>query len=428
MTDIIIIGTGAAGLAAARVASKEGKSVTVLEARPRAGGRINTLHKQDFSTPVEAGAEFIHGSLPHTTSLLKEANISFYESDGATWNVNKGKLEEGDMFPEEWEEFLEKLKQLKHDMSIAEFLDQHFQEQKYDSLHNAIIRFVQGYDAADANQASALALREEWSSEENLTGYRPRGGYSLLIDFLLQECRKQGVAFHFENEVKYIQWKAGSVEVTTQQGERYISKKILITIPPAVLKSGSIKITPAIEKHMESIHAIQTGGVIKFLVEFKEAFWEQKNAAPYRSMPNLNFIFSDAPIPTWWTQHPISIPLLTGWLAGPKALDNQKNDEALLQEAAESLSYIFGCTIDQLKNQIKAMRVINWVADPFSKGAYAYKTVNTSSALEVLSQSVNHTLYFAGEAFYSGAEMGTVEAALASGTTVAKKMLLENPV
>ncbi|SKC75053.1 flavin monoamine oxidase family protein [Ohtaekwangia koreensis] len=428
MTDIIIIGAGAAGLTAARVASKEGKSVTVLEARPRAGGRINTLHEQEFSIPVEAGAEFIHGSLPYTTSLLKEANISFYESDGATWNVIKGKLEEGDMFPEEWEEFLEKLKQLKHDMSIAEFLDQHFQEQKYESLRNAIIRFVQGYDAADANQASALALREEWSSEENLTGYRPRGGYFLLIDFLLQECRKQGVAFHFENEVQYIQWKAGSVEVTTRQGERYISKKILITIPPAVLKCGSIKITPSIEKHMKSIHAIQTGGVIKFLVEFKEAFWEQKNSQPYRSMPNLNFIFSDASIPTWWTQHPVPIPLLTGWLAGPKALDDQKDDEALLQEAVESLSYIFGCTIHQLKYQVKAMRVLNWVADPFSRGAYAYKTVNTSSALEVLSQPISHTLYFAGEAFYSGAEMGTVEAALASGTTVAKKMLLENPV
>ena len=64
MVDVIIIGAGAAGLAAARIISKTGKTVTVLEARNRAGGRIYTLHNDDFSFPVEAGAEFIHGNLP----------------------------------------------------------------------------------------------------------------------------------------------------------------------------------------------------------------------------------------------------------------------------------------------------------------------------------------------------------------------------
>jgi monoamine oxidase len=424
MVDVIIIGAGAAGLAAARVIGKTGRTVTVLEARTRAGGRIYTLHDNDFSFPVEAGAEFIHGNLPHTTSLLKEAEISFYETTGNTWNVNNGEVSEGDLFPKEWNELLEKLNTLKHDMSIAQFLDNYFHDAKYTDLRNSIVRFVQGYDAADTNKASALALRDEWSGEDSLTGYRPHGGYSILIDFLVNECLQQGSLFHFNSVVREVYQHNDHVEVKTESGDRFTAKKLLITIPPAVIKAGGIAFTPDIGNHMAAIQKIETGCVIKFLVEFKSAFWEQaKDSASYRSMPGLQFVFSDAFIPTWWTQQPVPDPLLTGWLAGPTASENTKDETALRNEAVQALAYIFGCNTEVIEQQINAMKVINWGADPFSRGAYAYKTVDTNSALAVLSQPVNHTIYFAGEAFYNGSEMGTVEAALASGTITAQKML-----
>ncbi len=54
-SDIIIIGAGAAGLMAAKELSGKGKKVTVLEARNRPGGRIDTLHLAEFLQPAEAG-------------------------------------------------------------------------------------------------------------------------------------------------------------------------------------------------------------------------------------------------------------------------------------------------------------------------------------------------------------------------------------
>src|SRR5450759_2991006 len=74
--DVIIIGGGASGLEAGKEIAKAGKKVYVLEARNRLGGRIYTLTVPGFSTPLEAGAEFVHGDMPATQSLLRAVSYT----------------------------------------------------------------------------------------------------------------------------------------------------------------------------------------------------------------------------------------------------------------------------------------------------------------------------------------------------------------
>ena len=61
---VIIIGAGAAGLAAARELARAEVPSLVLEARERPFGRVRTLHEADWPCPVELGAEFVHGAAP----------------------------------------------------------------------------------------------------------------------------------------------------------------------------------------------------------------------------------------------------------------------------------------------------------------------------------------------------------------------------
>ena len=63
-TDVVVIGAGTAGLAAARRLVELGADVVVLEARERIGGRVLTLHDPNTPVPIELGAEFIHGAAP----------------------------------------------------------------------------------------------------------------------------------------------------------------------------------------------------------------------------------------------------------------------------------------------------------------------------------------------------------------------------
>jgi predicted NAD/FAD-dependent oxidoreductase len=53
--------------------------------------------------------------------------------------------------------------------------------------------------------------------------------------------------------------------------------------------------------------------------------------------------------------------------------------------------------------------------DPFARGAYSYATPETRWAQSALASSDRAAVLFSGEALYRGRDMGTVEAALASG-------------
>src|SRR5690349_24125336 len=71
--DVIVVGAGAAGLAAASHLSRNGKSVCVLEARDRIGGRVLTVRPRGAAIPLELGAEFIHGESPAIFEQLRLA-------------------------------------------------------------------------------------------------------------------------------------------------------------------------------------------------------------------------------------------------------------------------------------------------------------------------------------------------------------------
>jgi monoamine oxidase len=202
-------------------------------------------------------------------------------------------------------------------------------------------------------------------------------------------------------------------------GRALTVEKVIITVPLGVLQNKSIRFTPALPNHQRAFGQIGFGGVVKVFLLFREAFWE--NNIP-RPLDDVAFIFSDAVIPTWWSQRPARTPLLTGWLGGPSASELNHDTESIINAAIQSLQYIFNCSQQHITREIRDWHIADWVKDPYALGAYAYPTIQTRKAREFLSQPVKDTLYFAGEALYNGPAMGTVEAALVNGEEVAKKI------
>lgn len=418
-TEILIIGAGAAGLMAARELAKAGKKVIILEARDRIGGRIWPLSQEDFGYPAQAGAEFVHGEAPITKALVEEAGLTLIPEEGEIWNVRNGELSLHKSFIESNASLQAKLEALGEDVSIADFLEQNFKDATDVDFKNSVLRMVEGYDAADPKQISTLTLRDEWLSKSEWNDHRIKEGYGELLKFLENECIKYGVEIKLNTRVKSVGLDISSVSVLTADGEIFKASKVIITVPISVL--NDIEFSPELKEKIEIASKIGFGNVIKILIKFKTRWWENVLG---KDLSKMTFMLCNEKFLTWWTQYPEINSVLTGWMAGPEA-EKHKNTppEELLDMGLSSLANVFKLDKQTLTDQIELSRVINWPNDPFTKGAYSYTTFKTKGAYKQLAKPIDNTIFFAGEALYSGQATATVEGALGSGKEVAEKII-----
>jgi monoamine oxidase len=371
----------------------------------------------DAEGTIEAGAEFVHGNLDITQQLLKEAKLDAVTAGGKMMRKEGNEWKQQEDMIEGWDKLLELMKQQEPDITMQEFLDEHFPEPRHVAFRKHIRQFVQGFDVAEPEKVSVQSLYREWEAEEE--NYRIPRGYSALVQFLETDCVAKGCTIITGQAVKQVDWKENNVSVRTASGQEFKAGKILITVPVSILQTSqavcSINFNPAIDNYLTASLKIGFGSVVKVVLEMKRPIWKEKTG----------FVMSDEVIPTWWTQYPIKNTLLTGWVGGPMA-DKiaHHTDEELLGIAINSVSRIFGLSENEIPDNVKQSFVFNWKRYDETLGAYSYATPDSATARELLNIPLVNTLFFAGEGLYDGKYSGTVEAALTSGKMVAERILL----
>jgi monoamine oxidase len=247
---IIIIGAGASGLMAASLLAKAGRQVIILEARNRIGGRVYSVQGELHLATWECGAEFVHGSLPETIALIKKAGLSLESVRGNTLQMQGGKLLSMDYFSAQWQLIEDRLRNLKHDTTLADFIRNNFEMEKEQECIKLIQGYAEGYDAADMERASTFALRDEWLNEGNDTNFRVHGGYGKLMEFLLDNCSKAGAVIHFEQVVNEIHWNEKKVSVICKNESQWHGSQAIVAVPLGVLQQqkqeSAISFFPAI--------------------------------------------------------------------------------------------------------------------------------------------------------------------------------------
>ena len=437
--DVLIIGSGAAGLAAARELSGAGRRVCVVEARDRIGGRVHTLHLPDLPLPVELGAEFIHGEAQETFSIVDAAALHVYELPDNHWWSDRGSWELVDDFWEQIDRVRKRIRPSKRDRSFEDFL----RSQKIDPhLRELAWSFVEGYHAAHAGRISTQALATSDSEQEDPGGnkqFRIASGYDALLSWLRSGLHPTRSQLLLGTVATRITWSKSGVAVDCRRGklEQTIrARRALITIPIGVWKApgeqeGAIRFEPALKTKERAVAKIEVGHVVKIAFHFRERFWDRGGFIESRAKTKewergtpLNFVHEKNDfMPTWWTMAPARAPILIGW-AGGHAADAMlaEGSGATIDRAIDALSGAFRMRRRELDALIVATHTHDWQADPFSRGAYSYAGVGGVNAHAALARPVEGVLFFAGEATSSD-ETGTVAGAIASGRRASREIL-----
>ena len=412
--DVIVIGAGISGLAAAQDLANRGADVLVIEARDRTGGRIHT----DFSlgAPFEWGAGWIHGPRGNPVSALAAtAGVKTYVTDDDSLAVFRP---DGSVFADaeldgldtRLEALFETLDEaLDADMPLAKAIAAIAPDALSDPLTAWALSAFTEFDTGGAIEKLSSAY---FAADQAYAGADviPLNGYSQILASLTGSydlapgTEATGIAYEKDDGVS-----------VTAGGVDFEAYAVICTVPLGVLKSGRIGFDPPLPKRLRAaITRVPMGTVTKLALKFPRAFWPEQTqyfgiAAPEKGRwPYVvNYrTFSDANV---------LLPLSFGDYAF--AADTL-SDADMAEDAMKVLRGVFGAGCPDPE----AVLATHWSTDPMSLGAYSFAGFgSTPDDFETLGGSVDDVVFFAGEHtrfdFHA-----TTHGALLSGQAAAKKV------
>jgi monoamine oxidase len=413
--DVLIIGAGVAGLAAAGEMARAGLRCMILEARPRCGGRIHTLRQPD-STPIELGAEFVHGKAPEIAKLEREHHLAKREVPDEHWKLKAGRFEPMRDFWGALAQVFDQIRSRFKDRSYCDFLD-HVRGVSGEAK-NLATDFVEGFHGANPKRISVKSISEAEAASEEIDGtkqFRFVAGYAELVNALEAIAKVRGVDVIHRCIVSRIEWERGHVTVSALHDEvlaHFEARVAVITLPVGVLQLGTVDFIPRIPKQQKAWESLAMGNVVKVNLQLRPGLWPGEKDG-FVHLASERF-------PTWWKHRDV----ITAWAGGPRADTLAKlSSMDLMNAAIESLASLFAIGVDTARGFIGSAQFHDWRNDPFARGAYTYVPVGARRARDVLSRPVRNTIFFAGEATACAGLQGTVHGAVESGLRAARQVL-----
>ncbi len=401
----IVVGAGIAGIKAAQDLKAAGFTVTVLEARNRIGGRLNT-GTNGSGTTIDLGAAWIHGQLDEfegvvsgmnlTTVNTDFSNMTYFGSASSRLTVTPSIIQdlEARILPAVlWGAILTPRRSMQAVLNMVS--TRGYPAGFFESFTTAAVDTEFASSASNIPAESVFELvpnfwdKTAWdvflkSSETDNTAFP--GGYSQVSTALAA-----GLDVQLSEPVTAINYTTSPVVVTTTGGS-YNADHVIITIPVGVLKTGDITYTPALPASKTgAISRIGMGVLNKPFLEFSQQWW-----------PNVPVLAVHSPVrgafSTFINLQPITgKPILMGWTTGDPAIareswtDTQIKDEAMVRLRA---------TVNSSAPEPIHVTVTRWGQDPYALGSYS--TFNQSTLLgdrALLRQPLSsNRLLFAGEA------------------------------
>lgn len=400
--DVIIIGAGAAGIAAGRACARAGVSYRVLDARDRVGGRAHVVMYEDM--PLDLGCGWLHSA--DRNPLVAEAQALGLEIDQSTPPWQKTMLESGFSLADQrdfraaQQAFYERLAQaalLPDDYPAAHFLPA---DEKWANLINAISTYVNG------TELDKLSTKDFIAYDDTPLNWRLPQGYGALFAALAD-----GLHISLGCHVSVIDHSGVVIKLVTSQGILQ-AHKVIISVPPSLVARGDLRFSPELPDHVAAAHVLPLGVADKIYLRLDEA---QDFPIDGRLMGAVDRTEKGS-----YHLRPFGRALIEGYFGGQYARDlEREGPDGFFAAACEEISAALGSAI---KKRLHYVTSTAWAQDPLSLGSYSHALPHYAGARKILATPHEARLFFAGEAVRA-ADFSTAHGAWLSGLEAAKVAL-----
>jgi monoamine oxidase len=414
-SDVLVLGAGMAGLSAARELSLRGLSVTVLEARARAGGRILTEEVPDWPSPVELGAEFVHGRPRELFELIDAAGLTRVSCDAPHRRKAARGVDEssGDFFAD-----IDKTLRVSaldaQDLTAAQFLASGALPP---GAAETLAVYLEGFHAGELERISMRSVVRQMSGDDEEQG-RIREGYGRLVEFLQKELASAGARLLLKARASTLRWEPGAVCAVADEVD-FHARSAVVALPLSMLKAGApmgVALEPEPERVRRGLEALEMGRALRVVLRLRSRVGLAETLPPGAFVHGIA-----AEFPTLWLGSSARVPQVTAWCGGPRAARLEELDApSIVAAAAHSAAVGLDVSIAALESAVLGAHLHSFGSDPFSRGAYPYALAGGDAARAF--DPISDTLFFAGD-YTSAEELGTVGAAVRSGVAAARAIL-----
>jgi monoamine oxidase len=401
--DVVIIGGGAAGIAAARRLAASGLAVLLLEASQRIGGRAWTLNMAGLA--LDLGCGWLHSADRNPWVDIAEASGFAVDRQRPAWGQQYGDL----------------------GFSRA---DQEAAAEAFAAWHGRLVAAPPQSDCA----ADALAPGGTWNGYlQAMSGYLSGAGLERLsiADYLAYDAASTGhnwrvpagygtlvaasmpptVALRLATPVKAIKLEAAGVSLVTRAGT-VTARSAIITVPTDVFVGGAIRLPSALDDWRHAAAGLPLG-------RDEKLFLEIVGDSPFAPETHVIGDPRDPRTGTYYIR-PFGRPLVESFFGGDGArVLAESGPAASFTYAIDQLVALFGSDV---RRMLRPLEASNWSRTEHVGGAYSYALPGRAAARDVLARPFDQRLFFAGEATHLH-DFSTAHGAYQSGLRAADEVI-----
>ncbi len=401
--DVVVVGAGAAGLAAAGRLAESGVSCLVVEARDRAGGRAWTSPVANGER-VDLGCGWLHSADRNPFVAIAEAQGRSIDKSPPPWGrdtalvgPNRGRTAAFSEALGRFRQRVETRPSSAPDVACDTLLEP---GDPSNPLIDAVSTYYSGAELAKVSAADLAAY------EDSGVNWRVREGYGAVVAGLAE-----GLLVRYRCPVSRIDRRGTRLAIETAAGVLR-ARLVVVTLPSDVLAATPDLFHPALPEKTEAAGRLPLGLADKLYLELLKPHDFPVDSRAFGSIGRRD---TGA-----YHFRALGRPLIEAFYGGELAESLERGGEAGAADfALAELTALFG---SDFRHTVRPLRFYGWRGDPYARGAYSYARPGGVRARGALAAPVEDRLFFAGEAC-SATRFSTAHGAYETGRNAAEAAL-----